>query len=246
MNNRILGLLMLGIAAGPITTNAQTTTLDYQGYVMGGTSTTPPPGSPPSLIDIGSLTPISTMATFNAELTLSGSPAQNNLAIVSYDINVNTNNGNRFAFVNLGGGLPTAPIVGGASCSSLTYETIGCIRLTASGNTLSGANFNLQTDWAKAPNFQLNIGPGGDAFGYHVAAGNCRAATGVYTITYVGAAANSPCTVNVSNSTAGAWRAESAPEMDPASAASGLTLLLGCLLVLRGRRAGDSKSATPT
>jgi hypothetical protein len=107
--------------------------------------------------------------------------------------------------------------------------------LTTSGNTLTGAIFNLQTDWAKAPNFQLNIGPSGDGFGYLVAEGNCSVG-GVYTATYVGAVANSPCTVNVSNSTAGVWNVTSAPEVDPSSTASALSLLIGGLCVLRGSR----------
>jgi hypothetical protein len=39
-----------------------------------------------------------------------------------------------------------------------------------------------------------------------------------------------------SNQVGGTWTQVAAPEIDPASAASGLTLLLGSLLVLRGRR----------
>jgi hypothetical protein len=41
---------------------------------------------------------------------------------------------------------------------------------------------------------------------------------------------------DVANSSSGSWTA--APEIDPASAASGLTLRLGGLAVLRGRRPG--------
>jgi hypothetical protein len=47
--------------------------------------------------------------------------------------------------------------------------------------------------------------------------------------------------IQESNTTPGVWSvAQKAPEIDPASAASGLTLLLGGLAVIRGRRKLDS------
>jgi hypothetical protein len=42
------------------------------------------------------------------------------------------------------------------------------------------------------------------------------------------------------SSTPGVWQAVPAPEIDPASAASGLTLLFGGLAVMRGRRKLES------
>jgi hypothetical protein len=55
----------------------------------------------------------------------------------------------------------------------------------------------------------------------------------------VAAAFICPCQVNVGNKEAGEWHVKTTqvPEIDPASAASGLTLLLGGLAALRGRRA---------
>jgi hypothetical protein len=48
------------------------------------------------------------------------------------------------------------------------------------------------------------------------------------------------CGVVEGSSTPGVWQAASAPEIDPASAASGLTLLFGGLAVMRGRRKLES------
>lgn len=45
-----------------------------------------------------------------------------------------------------------------------------------------------------------------------------------------------PTAIQSANSTPGTWTIPQAPEIDPASAASGLTLFFGTLVVLRGRR----------
>ena len=75
----------------------------------------------------------------------------------------------------------------------------------------------------------LAIGPNGDSVSYTYAGVNGAC-------TQQGAAEPNPCTVVASSKSAGVWLVTQAAEIDPASAASGLTLLLGGLTVLRGRR----------
>ena len=240
MKDRVLGLLIA--MAVPAVASAQTEALDYQGYVMGGTSSVLAPsymsGTPIGGI---TLTKLSTTATFDAQVTFSGSVAQNDLLIVSYQVDVTAINGNSFAaFTNLGGGFVGDATLnsGGALCYTTSASVAGCINLTTSGGAVTGAVFNMSTEWLKAPNIQFAIGPDGDAFSYYVppvSSNGCHGST-FYTAVYIGPA-NAPCAINVGNPTAGVWSVKSlnAPEIDPSSAASGLTLLLGSLLVLRGR-----------
>ena len=79
----------------------------------------------------------------------------------------------------------------------------------------------------------LTIGPTGDSISYVYEGSN-----GPCTQQRSGGGPN-PCTVVASSNSAGAWQVTRAPEIDPASAATGLTLLLGGVAVLRGRRKLD-------
>jgi hypothetical protein len=99
MNTKILGLLAVGLTAGPIAANAQTTTLDYQGTVMNGISTYLPVGQTQA-------TPLPTAnfaGTLTASLTVTGSLSAHDLTLVSYDINLNGEVTEQFFH------LPTSP-----------------------------------------------------------------------------------------------------------------------------------------
>jgi hypothetical protein len=236
-------MIVISLAARPMLASAQDTTIDYQGYVMGGTSTTyiypgpiPPPNTPSSQI---LSPPVSTIAAFNASVTYSGSVAQNDLVVDSYQINLTANNGQNFQLLDIGPGLyPT-----GSQCPGIGGQQ-GCLSLTTSGDAVTGATINLNYLGAGGHTtfFDVSIGPSGDAFSetaWAAVAYGCS--TGGYDgiFTYVGPNSALPCTMNVSNPTAGIWTTvppTPVPEIDPTSAASGLTLLLGSVLVLRGRR----------
>jgi hypothetical protein len=244
MKGRFFGLLIvLGV---PLAASAQVTTLDYQGSVMGGTSTTyiypaplPPFGTPVSQIESA---PISTNASFDATITYSGSLAQNNLVIDSYEVNLTANNGQNFELQNIGLGINSSFTMNGTTSCGLFRGggTYSCISLTTSGDSITGATINLQNSVAQTDNFDLSIGPSGDAFTYSqygIGLGGVNCTNGVSGMagTFVGPAGAYPCSMNIGSSTAGVWAL--APEIDPTSAAGGLTLLLGSLLVLRARRA---------
>ena len=121
------------------------------------------------------------------------------------------------------------------ACAFLKRSS-GCVTLTTSGNAVTGATIGIANNGYHESPFALNIGPSGDSFsevtafdGYY-GCGYSGNQTG--TFTYVGN--GSLCSMNVSNPTAGVWTV--VPEIDTTSAASGLTLLFGSLLVLHGRR----------
>jgi hypothetical protein len=240
MSTKTLGLLAIMLMTGPMVAQAQTETLDYQGYVMGGTSTT-------MIVPVNARpfqsAPVSTTATFDASVTYSGSLAQNDVVIDSYQINLTANYGTTsFGFQDLTP-LQNSPFTmnGLSLCTpgggiGLLY---GCVTLTGAG-AITGATFNfIYTAYhGPGPDFSINIGPNGDAFseevyGLSIPIVSCSAVSDSPQATYVGSASASPCTMNLSNPTAGVW---TAPEIDTATAGCGLTLLLGGTAVLRGRR----------
>jgi hypothetical protein len=245
MHTKILGLLTAMVMAMPMAASAQETTLDYQGYVMGGTSTTYIGPEPPPLAGVLPFSqlvsaPVSTTATIDATLTYSGSLAQNDLVIDSYEVNLTANNGQTFSLLNILQGFGGPLTLDGTSACYGGPQSV-CITLTASGNTVTGASIELRQTFSKPEDFDLSIGPNGDSFSYStygigsdsiLAGTDCRNPGGV---TFVGPARASPCTMDVSNPTAGLWTV-AAPEINPNSAPSALTLLLGGLVALRGRR----------
>jgi hypothetical protein len=100
------------------------------------------------------------------------------------------------------------------------------IELTTAQGVVTGAIVNWDNPAIGGSyiyDVSFSIGPQGDSYDNIVAGGP----TGEC-IPY--------CGVMESNSTPGTWQVVRTPEIDPASAASGLTLLLGSIAVLRGRR----------
>jgi hypothetical protein len=247
MNIKTLGLLAVALVAGPMAANAQITTLEYQGNVMSGTSTYLPSGFVTSIL----FPPLPTLpftGTFTASVTLSGSISANDLMLVSYGFNLNGTNGTSSAIGVDAGMAPIIPYLAPDFCS----DTGSCIDLTTSKGAITGATIDFLSDEYHAPKSEATIGPTGDSFSYLLATSNGTCDDMFYPIAtspgyyYPGPGFN-PCTVNVSNTKAGDWTVSTTqvPEIDPASATSGLTLLLGGLLVLRGRerRAGVARWA---
>jgi hypothetical protein len=95
----------------------------------------------------------------------------------------------------------------------------GEMSLTASNGALTGATFQYRISPGNgAGDASFSITQNGDSF----SVGHFSPGTGVGTQTYGGGS--------------GVWTATTAPEMDPGSSATGLTLLLGSIVLLRARR----------
>jgi hypothetical protein len=103
-----------------------------------------------------------------------------------------------------------------------------------------GASIDINGYGTHQDSTSIVIGPSGDSldFTYIRQEVGCGTIANTFGGTVYQGATINPCTLEVSNKTAGGWLVTTtqAPEIDPASAASGLTLLLGGLAVLRGRR----------
>jgi hypothetical protein len=232
MNKRmLLGAMIL---AAPLTANAQVTTLDYQGSVMSGTSDYLPTGFTQTNSG-GSFTTLPTapvIGSFTASITLDGSFGSPDLTLTSFNVTFNGNNGTSFS---KGEGSGGGQSVGGGPdfLVGQFFAGSGTIDVTPTGATI-----NISSDQYHANQELITIGPTGDSFSwsYGTSQGSCANLPGADGGTYTGSTIN-PCDVNASSSTAGIWKVTQTPEIDPASAASGLALLLGGTLVLTGRRA---------
>jgi hypothetical protein len=234
MNIKILGLLAVGLTAGPIAANAQTTTLDYQGSVMYGISTYLPFGQTQAM----PLPSANFTGAFTASIILTGSLSANNLSLVSYDISLNGTNGTNFSLANISA-FP--PIIG---VTTNFCGVASCIDITTSNGAITGAIIDLSSTPYHGSQVQVAIGPTGDSFSYLFATANgtCENYLPGDGSPYTGSAIN-PCTVSTKNIKAGVWTATQAPEIDSASAAGGLALLVGGVAVLRGRRAKQRAAA---
>jgi hypothetical protein len=203
MNNKILGLLAVGLMVGPITANSQSTTYTYQGDALPVFLYFDPPAGatvfmPPS-VEVGTLSGIVTLSA----------PLGDNLN----DFSVTPT---RLQMVSGGFG-----------------ELFGSVAFSTNGNgAIDGWSMSLgggpggPGGWTETMTSSDIGGVGGD--NAEIAA-NC---------TVSASGQNFSCGWTGSNTKPGVWTspAAQAPEIDPASAASGLTLLLGGVAVLRGRR----------
>jgi hypothetical protein len=194
MNNKILGLLAVGLMVGPITANSQSTTYTYQGDALPVSS-------------IGHTLP-SQVGTLSGIVTLSA-PLGDNLN----DFSVTPT---RLQMVSGGFG----ELFGG----TVAFSTNGNGAIDGWSMSLAGT-VGGPGGWTETMTSSDIGGVGGD--NAEIAA-NCYSASGQ----------SFSCGWTGSNTTPGVWTspAAQAPEIDPASAASGLTLLLGGVAVLRGRR----------
>lgn len=146
----------------------------------------------------------------------------NNVAVtpVSYSFNSST----QFGGLYLNSSNPEGGAPGNSASFVFSTDATGVItgwNISVVGGIFEGTN---SPSWATTA-----IGNAGDAFTTGFSTPSCAAPPGV----------SIPCySVSESNAAGGSWQSTvaRAPEIDPASAAGGLTLLLGGLAVLRGRR----------
>jgi hypothetical protein len=242
MKRKTIGLLTVLLLIGPIAAIAQITTLEYQGNVMSGTSTYLPSGfvtqNPDPPLPTSPVT-----GTLTASIMLSGSISANDLELVSYGASFSGSNGTSFS---LYAGPGPAPIVPNGPLD-LCSGTGSCIDLTTAHGAITGATIDFLSNVYNGSQFEATIGPTGDSYSYLYANSNGTCEDMFYQIAnssgfyYPGRTIN-PCTVQVSNTRAGDWTVTRTPEIDPASAAGGLTFFLGGLVVLRGRRTREARA----
>ena len=214
MNHKILGFLALAFMDVPMVALAQTETLDYTGSLFTSLTVDGNVG-----IGLSNAMPQNT-----GELVLS-SPLGDNLNNVAVTpVSYSFDGSAQFGSLYLNSSNPESGAPGNSMSFVFSTDATGMItgwNISVIGGIFEGTN---SPSWATA-----TMGNAGDAFSTGFSTPSCAAPPGV-TI---------PCySVSEGNAAAGSWKAavSRAPEIDPASAASGLTLLLGGLAVLRGRR----------
>jgi hypothetical protein len=209
MKYQILGALTMALLA-PMLANSQTETLDYSGSPF--TSLT---------IDGNLSNGLANAIPENVGELVFGSPLGpnlNNVAVtpVSWSFDGST----QFGSVYLNSSSPFVDSMSFLfSTDANGVPTAWSINVL--GGILSGTN---------APSFaSVIIGNSGDSFSTGFSNPSCGAPPGVPVSCYF---------VSENNAAAGDWKTTvaKAPEIDPASAAGGLTILLGGLAVLGGRR----------
>jgi hypothetical protein len=210
MKYKIWGSVAVALLAGPMCANAQSTTYTYQGdaFTAGSLSITPPAGATSF-----TMPPNLGVGPLNGFITLSA-PLGDNLN----NVNVTP------TFVDiLSGGNPLFR---------------GVFAFSTNGNgAIDGWSISLDGSVPGPGGYTLTAtsvdigGVGGDAV---TLSSSCTA----YFSAPPGAPQSFSCGATGSNSKAGVWTspAARAPEIDPASVASGLTLLLGGFAVMCGRR----------
>ncbi len=250
MNGISPRLLAAVLVLAPLTTFAQVTTLTYQSSVIEGTSTYLPSGfeAPVGTSLYGANLPTTPfLGTLTTSITLNGSLGANDLELVGgpdFRLNgVQIINGAPVEFsVDIPGtsGEPYTPE--GPLTYCLGLGSAGCINLTTANGAITGATIEAGGSIYNASSGSVQIGPGGDSVDYLWGdEGPCvvQIDYGVQPGThpyYTGPTVN-PCSLSGSISAAGVWTVtQQAPEIDPGSAASGLALLAGALVVGRGRR----------
>jgi hypothetical protein len=215
MNYKILGSAAVALLAGPIGANAQATTYTYQGApFFGGFDVSPPAGADSFTV------PAAAVGTLNGFIILSAPLGDNlnNVSVTPTFVDIST------------GPPPTAPFptVPPLFRGDFTFST------NANG-AIDGWSISLDGSVPGPGGYELSAtsvdrgGVGGDSA---TMSGTCTA------FFKFGSPQSFGCGSSGSNTTPGVWTspATRAPEIDPASAVSGLTLLLGGLAVLRGRR----------
>jgi len=211
MNSKILGLLMVGLMAAPISANAQPTTYTYQGSAFTGSlDITPPAGTNSYIVPLD--LPVGTLSGF----IILSAPLGDNLNNVSVTP----------AFIDLNTRSPPyygSPLFNGVFAFS-----------TNSSGAIDGWSMLLNGSFLGPGGYQLTAtsvdmgGVGGDS---------ATMSTTCTAFDNFGSQSSFGCGSSGSNTKPGVWTSTAkAPEIDPASAASGLTLLLGGVAVLRGRR----------
>lgn len=243
MKGKVLGLLSIGLVACPLAATAQVTNLEYQSDAIVGTSSYLPTGFTQAIgnNELPVLPTSPFVGSMTASFTVDGSVSANNLTLAAFSVNFSGNDfigGNRASFST--GELLNAP-------DAFATVPLG-FNITTSNGAITGATLNWSDlfDVYHGPSSIVNIGPNGDslAYFYGTTDGGCQNFVGIAgtpgnpsvpTFSYTGPSVN-PCSLEGSSKTAGSWIVSTVPEIDPASATGGVTLLIGGLMMLRGRR----------
>ena len=215
MNSKILGLLAAGSMVGPITANAQSTTYTYQGAPLSGGIDMNPPAGWTSI----SVPPILPVGTLSGSVTLSA-PLGDNLddfSVTPTEITMLTGD------------------TGLEFRSTVAFSTNGKGAIDGWSMSLAGFVGGLG-GWSETLTSSDIGGVGGDS------ATISTSCTAYFSPSSLQPPQSFSCGSSGSNTTPGVWTspAAKAPEIDPASAVSGLTLLLGGVAVLRGRQKRES------
>jgi hypothetical protein len=234
MNCKRFGILTVALIAVPLAAGAQILTLDYQSNALTGNT---------SFYSGPQVTPFTTQQEYSAAFTttpfigsltatLAGSLGGDLSGLI--DVTGVSSSGTPFNW----GFNVNAESLGGDPLQFSTFAgSSGGIDLTTQNGVITGAIMNIDFSSYHGPSMSLTVGPYGDSVSF-----TQGGSEGLCTYVASGGGGN-PCTVVASSTSAGAWLATQAPEIDPASAASGLTLLLGGLAVMRGRRTKPTMSA---
>lgn len=207
---RISAALLLGL---PIIVSARTETLTYVGSPFTSLSASG------NLANALANAPPENTGTIVLDSPL-GDDFSGNVTPVSWSFNADT----QFGSLYLNQNNPQAGVLGNFESFAFSTDASGALTawdVTINGGTVSGTN---SPSWADVSISSSS----GDSFSTGFSTPSCAAPPGV----------SVPCyEVDESNSAKGYWSSEiqAVPEINEVTAASALTLLLGSLLVWRGR-----------
>lgn len=216
------------------TAGAQTTTLEYQGDLLTGTSTTLLSGATGTLAGLP-LTGSPYAGQITGTITVSGQPDSADLTLVAYEFSLIGQDGSDIDLI--AGPTPLDNL--GAPPNSFCGD--GCIDLTVLDDSFVGATLDLTNSSYHTSPEHFVISPSGDSVSYLLAtsSGTCQnePATGNPdgTFTYEGPTIHD-CSIQAANSDSGRWSVVTVPELDEPSALGAVTFLLGALAVVCGRK----------
>jgi hypothetical protein len=216
-------LLAAALLAGPTLATAQTTVLDYSGSLSGsGTLPAPQcnPGPPPGC---SATIPGSSSAAFTDSITITGSPTSSYFTVVDA-LSVNGSVSSvPFGF--------TGSASDAASCSNLQCDgPDGSIQFTETNGLITGFSETVNNSLYSYNSSQFWVTVN--------AAGTSGNASFRYIWGQDGTCGNVPaqlCTASGGGTIYATDISYEAPEIDPASALGGLTLLIGGVVLVRGR-----------
>lgn len=218
---RLIGFVMM---AAPMAAFSQTETLDYYGSPFTSTSA----GSSGSLG--ATLAAENTIPENTGQIVLSAPLGDNlsNVAVApsSYSFDSNT----QFGGIYLSSQSPFRNAPG--NYASFLFSTNASGMITGWSISVVGGIFGGTNSPSSAT---VTISNSGDSFSTGFSSPSCAAPNGGACYS-VRESNTSPGSFSVSGSSGGGSGGAAAPEIDPRSAMSAMTLLLGGLAVLRGRR----------
>lgn len=232
--NKLSGFVavsMVVAVCAPFTANADDiVTLNYQSAPLTGTYSSLVSGLPAADPFVNS----TFTGTLDASVVFDETQLALNSETGAISYNFTLNGTGAAAGVSLGFDSYPVPIYVYQGCRAGDYA----IGICSSNGGVTGATVDIAVSQgveSMASSFSnLSIGPLGDAA--TVENTGCGAALqGTTGTTYTGPSMG-VCYLQAANSTAGSWTVASAPEIDPGTAGSALTLLAGFAAMVRGRR----------